>query len=141
MSNFDLLRQSLPYVLVGKPVLADRPDLRIVPEPLWDAVQARLKVVRQACVRENGGTLWGRPETGRASQYLLSGIARCGLCGSSMVATKGLGAGRKLHARYACSYNSNRGKTVCANNWRESQEVLDKSPWGHRAKHPDARRH
>jgi hypothetical protein len=41
-----------------------------------------------------------------------------------------LGAGRKIHARYACSYNSNRGKTVCANNWRESQEVLDKKVLG-----------
>ena len=42
-----------------------------------------------------------------------------------MVATSGLGHGRKRYPRYACSFNSNRGKTVCANNWRESQEVLD----------------
>jgi hypothetical protein len=75
-------------------------------------------------MREQSGTLWGRPETGRVSSYLLSGLARCGLCGASMVAAKGSGAGRK-YALYACSYNSNRGKTVCANTWRESQEVLD----------------
>jgi hypothetical protein len=85
---------------------------------------------KSAYVRENGGTLWGKPETGRASQYLLSGLARCGLCGSSMVATKGLGKGRKLYPRYACSWNSNRGRTVCANNWRESQEVLDEKVLG-----------
>jgi hypothetical protein len=28
-------------------------------------------------------------------------------------------------ARYACSYNSNRGRTVCTNNWREPQDRLD----------------
>ncbi len=112
-------------VVVGKAALAERPDLRIVPQELWDDVHKRLKAVRQTYARENGGTLWGRPEAGRESRYLLSSIARCGLCGSSMIATRGLGNGRRAVARYACSYNSNRGKTVCSNTWRESQESLD----------------
>jgi hypothetical protein len=43
-----------------------------------------------------------------------------------MVATKAMGTGRKLYARYACSFNSNRGRTVCANNARVAQEVLDR---------------
>ncbi len=83
-----------------------------------------------ANVRE-GGTLWGRPEAGRESKYLLSGLARCGLCGSSLVATKGEGNGRGMLARYACSYNSNRGRTVCTNNWREPQDRLDAKVLGH----------
>jgi hypothetical protein len=57
----------------------ERPDLRIIPEPLWNAVQKRLKAVKQNYIREQSGTLWGRPETGRVSSYLLSGLARCGL--------------------------------------------------------------
>ncbi len=112
-------------VVVGKATFADRSDLRIVSDELWGAVHKRLKAVRQTYVRENGGTLWGRPEAGRESKYLLSGIARCGTCGASMIATRGLGNGRAAVARYACSYNSNRGKTVCSNTWREPQEILD----------------
>jgi site-specific DNA recombinase len=109
----------------GQTSFAERPDLRIVSKDLWEAVQKRLKSVRQTYVRETGGTLWGRPETGAQSKYLLSGLARCGLCGASMIATKGLGRGRQMYARYACSHNSNRGRTVCENNYRESQESLD----------------
>ena len=40
----------------------ERPDLRIIPEPLWNAVQKRLKAVKQNYIREQSGTLWGRPE-------------------------------------------------------------------------------
>jgi hypothetical protein len=109
----------------GHAAFAVRPDLRIVPADLWQAVQKRLANVRKTYVRDNNGTLWGRPETGAHSKYLLSGIARCGLCGASLIATKGLGRGRQMYARYACSHNSNRGNTVCRNNYREAQETLD----------------
>ena len=115
-------------VKVGAPTYAARPDLRILPEDLWSAVQSRLKSVRASYVRENGGTLWGRPEAGRESKYLLSGLARCGCCGASMIATKialGSRKGRHLVSHYQCSYNSNRGNSVCSNNWRERQETLD----------------
>ena len=118
-------------IVVGKPTLADRPDLRIIPEALWNGVQKRLRSVREFYVREQGGTLWGRPEAGRESRYLLSGLARCGLCGSSLVATRGEGNGRRVEARYACSYNSNRGRTVCTKKWREPQDRLDAKVLGH----------
>jgi hypothetical protein len=109
----------------GQVNYADRPDLRIVPHDLWDAVQERSKRVRQTYIRETSGTLWGRPETGSHSRYLLSGLARCGVCGASMVATKGLGHGRRMYARYACSRATRRGTTICSNSYRELQETLD----------------
>ena len=56
--------------VAGNPILAPRPDLRIVGPLLWNAVQGRLAAVKKAYVREQGGTLWGRPETGRASRFL-----------------------------------------------------------------------
>ena len=109
----------------GQVMYAARPDLRIVPQDLWDAVQKRLKATRQTYIRDNGGTLWGRPETGGHSKYLLSEIARCGACGASMVHTKGLGNGRKLHGRYACSRATRRGDTVCSNTYREAADKLE----------------
>jgi hypothetical protein len=115
-------------IRVGAPTYAPRPDLRIIDNALWETVQKRLKAVRRTYVREQGGTLWGRPETGRASKYLLSGLARCSCCGSSMITWKGaLGSGskRKLVAHYRCSWNSNRGNAVCSNGIRERQHILD----------------
>lgn len=80
-------------------LIIDRPELRIIEPALWDRVQHRLKAVRDTYVRENNGTLWGRPETGRESKYLLSGLARCGCqngehtCGAAIAAL----GGRKPH--------------------------------------------
>ena len=42
-------------------MLAERPDLRIISEPLWNAVQKRLKAVKQNYIREQSGTLWAGP--------------------------------------------------------------------------------
>ncbi len=109
----------------GQVTYAARPDLRIVPQDLWEAVQKRLKAARQTYIRDNGGTLWGRPETGGHSKYLLSEIARCGICGASMVHTKGLGNGRSLYRRYACSRATRRGDTVCSNTYREAADKLE----------------
>ena len=37
-----------------------------------------------AYIRRHGGKLWGRPETGLESRYLLTGLAACGVCGASL---------------------------------------------------------
>jgi site-specific DNA recombinase len=65
----------------------ERPELRIVPEPLWAAVQARLAAVRASYLRTQGGKLFGRPERGTTARHLLSGLLHCGACGASMTAT------------------------------------------------------
>lgn len=112
----------------AKFLIVDREDLRIVPPELWDKVQTRLKNVRETYIRENNGTLWGRPETGRESKYLLSGLARCGCkngehtCGANIVIT----GGQKLsHYYYGCGYHQKRGARACTNDTRERMAVMD----------------
>src|SRR5690606_1544617 len=95
---------------------------------LWEAVQKRLQSARQAYLRGTDGKLHGRPESGRASRYLLSGLARCGCCGGSMIATgipHGSAATRRYVPHYVCSYSDRRGSTVCSNRLRRRVETLD----------------
>jgi site-specific DNA recombinase len=61
-------------------VAVDAPHLRIVPEELWNAVQARC-----ARVRTNVGAASG----GRPAVYLLSGTLRCGTCGGPLTVING----------------------------------------------------
>src|SRR5690606_37944022 len=109
-------------------LIVDRPDLRIVPDDLWQRVQTWLKAKRTAYVRANDGKAVGRPETARASKCLLSGLARCGCkvrgrrCGGNIVVT---GGQRHKHWYYVCSYYQNRGAQVCANDVRERMAVMD----------------
>jgi hypothetical protein len=112
-----------------KVIRTERADLRIVPPELWAAAQKRINAVRKTYVRNRDGTLpWGRPESGRHSRYLLSGLARCGLCGAALIAHKmslGSNGKRKLVSHYVCSWNNKRGNTICSNNWRKRQDELD----------------
>lgn len=108
--------------------VVERPDLRIIPPDLWDRVQARLKAVRSIYVRENNGTLWGRPDSGRESKYLLTGLARCGckngehVCGRNIVVT---GGQKQSHYYYGCSYNQFRGSNICSNDTRARMAEID----------------
>lgn len=110
-------------------LIVDRADLRIVSPELWDKVQRRLKSVRATYIRDNNGTLWGRPEMGRESKYLLSGLARCGckkgehVCGANIAVT---GGQKHSHYYYGCSYYVKRGGVRgCANDTRERMAVMD----------------
>lgn len=108
--------------------IVEREDLRIVPEDLWAKVQQRLTHVRDTYIRENNGTVWGRPEAGREPKYLLSGLARCGchngehVCGRSIAI---VGGQKRSHYYYGCSYNQNRGNQACANDTRERMAAMD----------------
>lgn len=75
----------------------DAPDLRIIPQELWDRVQAR----RQRR-RHGPGT-----NAGRKPKYLFSGLLWCGECGSHYTI--------KDRGYYACSANVNRGSAICPN--------------------------
>jgi site-specific DNA recombinase len=44
------------------------PHLRIVPEPLWQVVKARLNTSRATYLRASNGQLWGRPGNGIESK-------------------------------------------------------------------------
>ncbi len=118
------VKQDKPLVEVA------REDLRIIDADLWARVQKRLGNVREFYMRTNGGQLLSRPETGRASKYLLSGLARCGapvphgegeVCGHNITVAGGNG---KINY-YGCQYNQARGDSVCANDHRGRMSEID----------------
>lgn len=96
-------------------IVVDAPELRIVSETQWKAAHDRLGRTRDAYLRATDGRLWGRPEVGLESKYLLTGLARCGKCGGTMtVRSRHHGTARRAFF-YACSSFHHRGKAVCAN--------------------------
>ena len=90
------------------------PALEIVDQRLWDAAHRRLGAARQLYLKGTKGRPFGRPPVGSPSKYLLTNLAQCGLCGSSMkVRTR---SHRHVRAKfYGCSGYHDRGRTVCSN--------------------------
>lgn len=82
----------------GALVTTERPELAIVDLGTWEAVQKRF------------GDRPSRPAQKKRT-YLLSGIARCALCGGPFSIIGG-GAGRR---RFGCYRSYKLGRTVCAN--------------------------
>lgn len=84
------------------------PDLRIVPQPLWEAVKARQKELDKRT-----GNLGSR----KRPQYLLSGLLVCGDCG---------GGFSKINSeRYGCSSARNKGESVCSNKKTIKRSTLE----------------
>ena len=84
------------------------PELRIIPQDLWEAAKARQKDLDS---RPSG--LWHR----NRPRYLLSGLLRCGVCG---------GGYAKINAsHYGCAASKNKGESVCANRKTIKREVLE----------------
>ena len=100
------------------------PELRIVDEALWDAAHARLAATRQTYLRTQGGRLWGRPPSGLASRYLLTGIARCGICGGGLE-VRSRSHGRRRAFYYSCSSFYRRGPEVCPNRYEIPMRAAD----------------
>ena len=90
------------------------PELRIVPQDLAKAVDARLRETGRSYRRGTKGQLWGRPAHGVESKYLLPGLARCGVCGGGIY-VKSRSHGRRRAHFYGCSSYHNRGRKVCPN--------------------------
>ena len=84
------------------------PDLRIVPQGLWEAAKSRQKAL--------DSTLQGLHRNTRP-QYLLSGLLKCGECGGSF---------SKINSeRYGCSASRNKGTSVCANKKTVKRETIE----------------
>ncbi|TNC82824.1 MAG: resolvase [Oleiphilus sp.] len=84
------------------------PDLRIVPQPLWEAAKARQKELDK-----RSGNLGSR----KRPQYLLSGLLVCGNCG---------GGFSKINSeRYGCSSARNKGESVCTNKKTIKRDLLE----------------
>ena len=102
----------------------DAPDLRIIPEELSRRVDAKIKRTAAIFARTPDGRLFGHPSgADLRSQYLLSGLAKCGVCGGSLAVQKrGRHHGKNC---YMCVYHHKRGPTVCSNDLRINQGILD----------------
>ncbi len=87
--------------------------MRLVDDDLWTRAQARLDQTRRAYLRGTGGKLWGRPETGLESKYLLTGLAVCGVCGASLHVRHRRSGGRA--SDYRCGWHFSRGAAACPN--------------------------
>lgn len=87
-------------------ITAERPELRIVDEALWQAAQNRKES------RSHGPTRTGAPR-----RYLLSGLLKCGCCGSG----------------YSVSGSDKRGTVIACSRWRESGTCTNRRTLGMRA--------
>lgn len=85
--------------------------MRIIPQALWDQVQARRQA--QALGHINNG----RVRVGRGPKYLLSGLLKCDICESNFVVAD--------YYRYACRGHLNRGPSVCHNSFRVSRKLAE----------------
>jgi hypothetical protein len=99
------------------------PDLRIVPESLWLAVQARAAAAKASYLKAAGGA-FGRPADSHESKYLLTGFARCGQCGANMLVRTRAHGSRRVPF-YACSGFHRRGSAVCGNSLHVRLELAD----------------
>ena len=102
-----------------KRTLAQRPDLRIVSEELWQAAQTRIAKNK----RQNSGK---RAPEGRPPKYLLSGFARCAICGGSMKVLAGRNNKTPIKV-YGCANHHDAGNAVCANTLRKPVEQVYQS--------------
>lgn len=88
----------------------EQPELKIVDDELWQAVQKRLAAVREkyvgtAGMRPGGSTT---PRAGRTTKYPFSGLLFCSCCDTPMVI-----CGGSPHRLYRCGDVSKRG--ICKN--------------------------
>jgi site-specific DNA recombinase len=97
-----------------------------VTDAQWIAAHGRLEQSRQTYVRGTHGQLWGRPIDGHESKYLLTGMARCGLCGGTMI-VHSRQHGRQRAFFYACSSFEKRGRIVCPNSLKMWLQVADEA--------------
>jgi site-specific DNA recombinase len=91
---------------------AELPELRIVDQPLWDAVKARQDALGFAVGRNHAGQALNRAHRRR---FLLSGLLVCGVCrGGYTVMAKD---------RYGCAAHRQRG--TCANDRTILREEIE----------------
>jgi hypothetical protein len=91
------------------------PELRIIDDELWVAVQKRIGT------RETKP--WQGPN-GPEPQHLLTGLAVCGVCGGRMKVNRGK-VGRTSVKVYQCAYHHERGGAVCSNSLRRPLSEVD----------------
>jgi site-specific DNA recombinase len=81
-------------------VITEVPDLRIIPDALWEKVRTRQGALKS---KETGVPVWDR----RRPRTLFSGLMECGCCGA--------GFSKVQKDSFGCSAARNKGKAICTN--------------------------
>ena len=103
---------------------ADRPELQIVPENLWLAVEDRRDLVKR--IYEDTGKRSGLLRSSAMNApYLFSGLLRCSQCGANLQIVSGRGRNHPNQI-YGCPLNFHRGDSVCPNRVRVKRDVLER---------------
>lgn len=97
-------------------VITEHPDLKIVDDDLWAAVEARIRAVKRGTTERKASN--GRGAGGRGPKYLFSGLLRCGVCGGSFVLTE--------RDRYGCACHKDRGDVVCTNKSKVRRQTVER---------------
>jgi site-specific DNA recombinase len=92
------------------------PEWRIIPEPLWLAVEARRRETG-AAFHKSGGASFNK----RGRTYLFSGNLVCGECGGSIVVCAG--GGKRGYVKYGCHRHKHNG--TCTNALMIRQDRLE----------------
>jgi DNA invertase Pin-like site-specific DNA recombinase len=95
----------------------EAPQLRIVSDELWNAVQQQMHRNDLGGSSKNGRKGAAAKKAGRPAEYLLSGITRCAVCGGPLTVVN-TRAGTAPIKAYACAYRHSRGEAVCTNAYR-----------------------
>jgi len=101
------------------------PELRIIPEDLWQRVHVRF-AERAAAMPMVGGR--GVPRFSADSAYLLVGLARCAACGASIgteLRAHGSAGHRRRVPHYSCLGHRRQGPAMCKNRVGLRQDLLD----------------
>ncbi|MDR1461539.1 MAG: recombinase family protein [Azoarcus sp.] len=96
-------------------VIVDSPELRIVDEATWTAVEARIKAMRLGTAQRQR---LGRGAGGRKPKYLFSGLLVCGVCGGAYV--------MQDQRRYGCATHKDRGAAACGNELKVRRATVEK---------------
>jgi site-specific DNA recombinase len=94
---------------------SERPELRIVSDELWQAVQ-----LRQTRMQQLYGGNHGLLNRSASSGHLLTGFIKCGVCGANLVVVTGR---KRRHSMYGCPQHWYRG--ACSNGLRMRQAELE----------------
>ena len=92
-------------------LVQDVPELRIIDDDLWEAVQVVL-----------GNVQARKPERARRPKHMLSGLARCGVCGGAWTVR---GTNKWGVSNWGCSRHREGGASACANNRIVSARVME----------------
>ncbi len=89
----------------------DVPELRILPQDLWDAVKARQLTSRSAVIAKG----LNRPERAKRPKHLFSGLLKCACCGGGYTVVG--------KTNYGCANSRNKG--TCDNRKTIKREDLE----------------